>query len=96
MGQKVGFHTLSTEVGVHALTTEQQRAAVDPVQTDIIKCAMCVGHEQACTHAVLAKLGVKAMRTWMHLPWMEYCLSSCEAYVGQGIVCLRKCLMLFG
>ena len=42
------------------------------MQTDIIKCAMRVGHERPCTHAVLADWGVKPMHMWMHARAMEY------------------------
>jgi hypothetical protein len=40
---------------VWALSTKQKWAAIDCVQTDIIKCAMRVGRERPCTHAVLAE-----------------------------------------
>jgi hypothetical protein len=57
---------------VWAPTTKQKWAAIDRVQTDIIKCAMRVGHERPCTHAVLAEWGVKPMHMWMHARAMEY------------------------
>ena len=52
--------------------TKQKWAAIDRVQSDIIKCAMRVGHEKPCTHAVLAEWGVKPMHMWMHARAMEY------------------------
>jgi hypothetical protein len=57
---------------VWAPSTKQKWAAIDRVQTDIIKCAMRVGHERPCTHAVLAEWGVKPMHMWMHARAMEY------------------------
>ena len=57
---------------VWAPTTVQKWAAIDRVQTDIIKCAMRVAHEKPCTHAVLAEWGVKPMHMWMHARAMEY------------------------
>jgi hypothetical protein len=57
---------------VWAPTTVQKWAAIDRVQTDIIKCAMHVAHEKPCTHAVLAEWGVKPMHMWMHARALEY------------------------
>jgi hypothetical protein len=58
---------------VWAPTTAQKWAAIDRVQTDIIKCAMRVAREKPCTHAVLAEWGVKPMHMWMHARALEYC-----------------------
>jgi hypothetical protein len=57
---------------VWAPTTMQKWAAIDRVQTDIIKCAMRIAHEKPCTHAVLAEWGVKPMHMWMHARALEY------------------------
>jgi hypothetical protein len=71
---------------VWAPSTKQKWAAIDRGQTDIIKCAMRVGHEMPCTHAVLAELDVKPMHMWMHACYGVFL--SCEA--DQSGYCLAK------
>jgi hypothetical protein len=62
-------------------TKQKWAAAIDRVQTDNIKCAMRVGHERPCTHAVLAEWGVKPMHMWMHACAIYGVFFSCEAHV---------------
>jgi hypothetical protein len=56
---------------VWAPSTKQKWAAIDCMQTDIIKCAMRVGHERPCTHAVPAEWGggTQCRCGCMHVLW---------------------------
>jgi hypothetical protein len=73
---------------VWAPSTKQKWAAIDDgVQTDIIKCAMRVGHERRpCTHAVLDEWGVKPMHMRMHV---YICCHSCPSINAIGPAPLR-------
>jgi hypothetical protein len=64
---------------VWAPSTKQKWAAIGCVQTDIIKCAMRVGHERPYTHAVLAEWGVKP-NAYVDACTCYGVFLSCEAY----------------